>query len=98
MDPIRQQLQAEATRRFSGQVPSTAGIGAPVANAASPVNPLASQLPNSSAQPSTGSPTMPTQDNPFGGAAQAMNGSMPMKGGTAIEKAMIKRMNMYPPV
>jgi hypothetical protein len=48
-------------------------------------------------QINTGSPTMPTQDNPFGGASAAMNGSMPLKGGTAIEKALIKRMQAYPP-
>lgn len=98
MNAIRQQLQAEAVRRSQGQVPSSAGIpgGAATTNSSSPANPLARQLQTSPQAPSTGNPTMPTQDNPFGGALSAMNGALP-KGGTAIEKAMIKRMNMYPP-
>lgn len=95
MDPtgVRQQLQAEALRRFGGQVPSGAGIpgGAATANA-NPGNPLSTQMPNP-----TGNPPMPSAGNPFAGASGAMNGATPT-GGTHIEKALIKRMNMYPPL
>jgi hypothetical protein len=86
MNGIRQQLQAEATRRASGQPASTAGLSA---------NPSASNP--MTARANMGTPTTPTQGDPFGGASQAMNGSMPAKGGTMIEKALIKRMNMYAP-
>lgn len=42
-------------------------------------------------------PVMPTTGNPFGGAAQMMNGAVPT-GGQHIEKALIKRMHMYQPI
>lgn len=87
-----QTLQAEATRRFAGQQPSSAGAGAAAANSPSAANPLAQR---GVANP--GQPAMPSQGNPFAGASAAMNGAMPMKGGTNLEKALIKRMNMYPP-
>lgn len=85
MNPIMQQLQAEAQRKFGGQPSSNVGMR-PNPSASQPVNPS-----------SPASPVMPSQSDPFGGGAAAMNGSMPMKGGTALEKALIKRMNMYPP-
>lgn len=93
MDPIRQQLQAEATRRFSGQPPSNVGTQ-PNPSASQPVTSGAPMAPQGMAPQS---PTMPTSTDPFGGASQAMNGSMPLKGGSKIESALIKRMNLYPP-
>lgn len=98
MDPVTQALQMEASRRFAGGAPSSAGIGAPVANSQSPANPLAQRGMVPTPTPSTPSnPTMPTGQDPFGGASAAMNGSMPVKGGTNLEKALVKRMMMYPP-
>ena len=87
----------EALRRQMTGGQSGAGIpgGAQAANANTPGNPIAQQgqVPN---QPPP-SQTMPTSSDPFGGASAMMNGSAPIKGGTALEKALIKRMNMYPP-
>jgi len=93
---IHQQLVAEAQRR---------GLGAGNSNVGLRQNPSASQPINQGSQNPLAmrqgvggqKPTMPTSNNPFGGAAQAMNGSMPLQGGTALEKALVKRMNMYPP-
>lgn len=76
-------------------MPSSAGAGAPAANSTSPMNPL--QARGMIQTPPAGKPAMPSADNPFGGAEQMMNGSMPLKGGTFLEKALVKRMSLYPP-
>lgn len=88
---IIQSLQAEATRRFSGQ---------PASNVGMQQNPSASQpaTPQAPNMMQTQSPVTPSAGNPFGGASQAMNGSMPLKGGTHLERSLVKRMMMYPPV
>lgn len=92
---------AEALRRHAGLGDSGAGIpgGAPVANANVPSNPIAmsGQVPNKPAGAPQNPSTMPTAGDPFGGGAAMMNGAAP-QGGTHLEKALIKRMNMYPPV
>lgn len=105
MDPnaIHAQLQAEAQRQFGGQAPSTAGTQ-PNPSASSPIAPAQpATAPRPAAPPAApnnmtmAQPPMPTQQDPFGGASAAMNGSLPVKGGTALERALVKRMNMYPP-
>lgn len=91
----------EALRRRAGLGDSGAGIpgGAQAANAPRPSNPIAQQgqIPRQNSTAAAPSTTMPTSSDPFGGASGMMNGSMPIKGGTALEKALVKRMNMYPP-
>jgi len=90
---VMQTLQAEATRRFSGQPASNVGMKANP-SASQPATPRPQQAPNMMQMQS---PTMPTSSDPFGGGAAAMNGSVPMTGGTKLESALIKRMNLYPP-
>lgn len=101
MNPaIQSQLQAEALRRFGGQAASNVGMR-PNPSASSPAAGTPPGQPNT-LMPTAGlgapqAPAMPSQGDPFAGGAQAMNGSMPMKGGTALEKSLTKRMMMYPP-
>ena len=91
----------EALRRHAGLGDSGAGIpgGAPAANAQTPTNPIAQQgqVPMQNPNAPTPPTTMPSAQDPFGGASAMMNGSQPVTGGTTLEKALIKRMNMYPP-
>jgi hypothetical protein len=91
----------EALRRRAGLGDSGAGIpgGAQAANAPRPSNPIAQQgqIPMQNPNAPTPPTTMPSAQDPFGGASAMMNASQPVKGGTAIEKALVKRMNMYPP-
>lgn len=95
MNPVLQQLQAEATRRFGGLGGSSAGTQ-PNPSASSPLqSPKPAQPATPSAQPA-GQPAMPSAQDPFAGAASMLNGAAPT-GGTNLEKALIKRMNMYPP-
>lgn len=96
MDPIRQALQAEAERRGMGQAPSSAGVGAPAAQAPAGQNPLAARGMIAPQQQPNQTPAMPSAGDPFAGASQMMNGAA-HQGGTMIEKALIKRMHMYPP-
>lgn len=101
MNPDAVAAVQEALRRRAGLGDSGAGItgGAPAANAQTVSNPVAQQgqvpmqNPNSPMPPTT----MPTANDPFGGGSAMMNASQPVKGGTALEKALIKRMNQYPP-
>lgn len=104
MNAIHQQLAAETQRQFGGQPPSSAGMS-PNPSASSPIAPAQpSTAPHPAAPPpaapnnmTMAKPPMPTQQDPFGGASAAMNGSLPLKGGTALERALVKRMQMYPP-
>jgi hypothetical protein len=96
LNAIHATLQAEAERRAQGQLPSSAGVSAPVANSTSPANPLASRgLLSGQPNPNTGNPAMPTAQNPNAGAISSMNGAVP-NGANHIEKALIKRMMQYP--
>lgn len=96
MNPVLQQLQAEATRRGMGQPASNAGMQ-PNPSASQPTAPAPTPSPVAPNNMTMAQPTMPSSGDPFGGASAVMNGSMPVKGGTKIEQALIKRMNMYPP-
>lgn len=103
MNAIHQQLTSEAQRQFGGQAPSSAGLS-PNPSASSPIapssRPPASPAPAAPPAPNNmtmAKPVMPNQQDPFGGGAAAMNGSLPLKGGTALERALVKRMQMYPP-
>lgn len=91
MSGVRQQLQAEAMRRSSGQPASNVGTQ-PNPSASQPTtNPMASRQ-------SMGNPAMPSGDNPMAGAMGAMNGASTKVGGSElITKALIKRLNMYDP-
>jgi hypothetical protein len=97
MNPVLQQLQAEASRRFAGQPASNVGTQPNPSASQSVTQPQANPLASRQGMSSPSTPTMPSAGDPFGGASDMMNGAMPMKGGTAIEKALIKRMQMYPP-
>lgn len=73
MNPIQQQLAAEASRRFGGMGASPAGLSPnPSASGTiqptTPANPLSTQV----SQPTGGSPT-----NPLQGGATAMKNAMP---------------------
>ena len=89
---IMQTLSAEATRRAAGQPPSNVGTRP---------NPSASQAattpPPAPNMMTMQKPAMPRAGDPFAGASAAMNGSMPLKGGTKLENALIKRLELYPP-
>lgn len=103
MDPKIAALKAEAQRQFGGQIPSSVGtqpnpsVSSPQATA--PTSPAATPQaqPVAANNMTKAAPVMPTAQNPYGGASQAMLGSMPLTGGTFLEKSLAKRMHMYPP-
>lgn len=95
MNPVLQQLQAEAQRRFGGLGNSSAGVGASAANNQSTANPIASQGVSTPQSPNTGNAAMPTAQNPNAGANQMLQRSQPNEA-MFILKAFKSRLDKNP--